>query len=267
MSTHDSDSDGSSVLSDGTADDARSHITSITVPSLTDHPAPPPPPPQPAPQPDPTTLRIDQTWPSAPLSAGNLLSDVPVPERLRALLGPSRAVVPPERNEFSHARYAAVTVPPMDFLRAGYVLRPSLFARPRRTYVLASIHVPRDDAAGAAPAAALARSIAALAAAVEHACAQPAGSERAFGGVNAWQRVVVAVVCDGLATTCGARALLTALGLHSGEFCARRVNGSPVVAHVYEVSVASPQANLAVLARSGHASGYGILLAPWANLH
>ena len=244
MSTHDSDSDGSSVLSDGTADDGRSTTTSITVPSLADHPAPPPPPPQPEPQPDPVTLQIDQSWPAAPLCAGNLLSDIPVPRPLRALLGPSRAVAPPERNEFSHVRYAAVTVPPADFVRAHYVLRPAIFARPRRTYVLASIHVPRDDETGAAAAGPLARTLAALAVAVEHACAQPAAVKGAFGGDKAWQQVVVAVIGDGLAITCGARTLLTALGVHPGEFRAQRVNSIPVVAGISEVSGSPLQAYL-----------------------
>jgi chitin synthase len=45
----------------------------------------------------------------------------------------------PERDEFTHVRYSAVTCDPSQFCNDRYTLRPRLFARPRQIEMMIAV--------------------------------------------------------------------------------------------------------------------------------
>lgn len=67
------------------------------------------------------------------LFRGHLILDIPIPEAALSKIPHGM------RDEFTHARYTAVTCDPQFMKGEGYSLRASLFAKPRTTDILISI--------------------------------------------------------------------------------------------------------------------------------
>jgi hypothetical protein len=90
------------------------------------------------------------------LFKGNLVLDCPVPTRI--LYGVPHGT-PPIRDEFTHVRYSALTCHPSEFSDSKFVLRPSLFAKPRSTEILIVISISENDLNSPAKQAAFARTL------------------------------------------------------------------------------------------------------------
>jgi hypothetical protein len=72
---------------------------------------------------------------------GNYVLDLPIPEDI---LNQVPHVKPPERDEFTHQRYNAVTCAPRNFAAERYILRTKLFGRPRTTELMVAIDASRE---------------------------------------------------------------------------------------------------------------------------
>jgi hypothetical protein len=71
-----------------------------------------------------------------PLFSGPLIIDIPLPQQTLWKFPHAQA---PNRDEFTHVRYTAVTCDPKIFKEKGYSLRAGLFTKPRATTLLLSI--------------------------------------------------------------------------------------------------------------------------------
>ena len=116
---------------------------------------------------------------------GNLILDCPIPPRFLEQVPHAQ---PPERDEFTHSRYSAVTGDPADFRQERYVLRPLLFTRPRITELLIGVTVYNENEVE------LGRTLEAVMRNVEYLCSR---QDSATWGRAAWKKVVVCIISDG----------------------------------------------------------------------
>ena len=137
---------------------------------------------------------------------GNLVSDLAVPLKI---LDKVPHANPPNRDEFSHLRYQAITCEALDFISEGYCLRASLFGNPRTTEIMVSVSIYNEDAQ------VLGRMLEAVFANIAYLC------ERVKDGVwgkDSWRKVVLVLVNDGAGIfNASSRALLAGLGIYTDD--------------------------------------------------
>ena len=165
-----------------------------------------------------------QNLQTVPLFKGNLVMDCPIAPRL---LNQIPHAQPPERDEFTHVRYSAVTVDPLEFREQGYVLRSHLFAKPRKTELLVAVTMYNEDEV------LLGRTLKAVMKNVEHLCSRASSK---IWGKEAWKKIVICIISDGRSKIHPkSLALLAGLGVYQEGVAKSQVNGKNVVAHLYEV--------------------------------
>jgi hypothetical protein len=76
------------------------------------------------------------------LYLGNLIFDLPVPKSILDNVGHAE---PPDRDEFTHGRYSAVTCAPTQLVSQRYTLRQTLFGRPRDTHIMLIISLSQQS--------------------------------------------------------------------------------------------------------------------------
>nr|POF01297.1 chitin synthase c [Quercus suber] len=177
----------------------------------------PPPPPANAP------IRRWKTVKEVQLFNGNLVLDCPVPPRL---LNQVQHAQPPERDEFTHMRYSAVTCDPSEFYDKRFTLRQRLFAKPRHTelFIVVTMYNEEDEL--------FARTMIGVIKNIEYMNSRTSSKT---WGKEAWKKIVVCIVSDGRAKiNPRTRAVLAAMGIYQDGIAKQQVNGEDVTAHVYE---------------------------------
>jgi len=177
----------------------------------------PPPPPANAP------IRRWKTVKEVQLFNGNLVLDCPIPPRL---LNQVPHAQPPERDEFTHMRYSAVTCDPSQFYDKRFTLRQRLFAKPRHTelFIVITMYNEEDEL--------LARTMIGVIKNIEYMNSRTSSKT---WGKDAWKNIVVCIVSDGRAKiNPRTRAVLAAMGVYQDGIAKQQVNGEDVTAHVYE---------------------------------
>ena len=165
-----------------------------------------------------------QNLQTVPLFNGNLVLDCPIAPRL---LNQIPHAQPPERDEFTHARYSAVTGDPSEFREQGFVLRSQLFAKPRKTELLVAVTMYNEDEV------LLGRTLKAVMKNVEHLCSR---ARSKIWGKEAWKKIVICIISDGRSKIHPkSLALLAGLGVYQEGVAKSQVDGKNVVAHIYEV--------------------------------
>ena len=151
---------------------------------------------------------------------GNLVFDVPVPQKLL-----ERCQFRNDR-EFTHMRYSAATCDPNDFMNDGFTLRQVLYEPPRRTelFVVMTMYNEDDEL--------FTRTMHGVMKNIAHLCTR---SRSRTWGSDGWRKVVVCIVSDGRKKI-HPRTLsaVAALGAYQDGVAKNVVNKKPVVAHIYE---------------------------------
>lgn len=152
------------------------------------------------------------------LTDGNLVIDLPVPERLKNLLARR------ESEEFTHMRYTACTSDPDDFMRDGFTLRPAAYGRETELFIVCTMY-NEDEIL-------FTRTLHGIMKNVAHLCSR---TKSRTWGVNGWKKVVVCIVADGRKNV-HPRVLdcLSAIGVYQEGVAQQDVDGAPVKAHIYE---------------------------------
>jgi len=164
-----------------------------------------------------------KTVKEVPLFNGNLVLDCPIPPRL---LNQVQHAEPPERDEFTHMRYSAVTCDPAEFYNERFTLRQRLFAKPRHTelFIVITMYNEEDEL--------FARTMMGVIRNIEY---MNSRTHSKTWGKEAWKNIVVCVVSDGRAKiNPRTRAVLAAMGVYQDGIAKQQVNGKDVTAHVYE---------------------------------
>ncbi|KAF2193494.1 glycosyltransferase family 2 protein [Zopfia rhizophila CBS 207.26] len=163
------------------------------------------------------------------LVQGSVLSaDYPVPSAIQnAIQAKYRNDLESGSEEFTHMRYTAATCDPNDFtLKNGYNLRPAMYNR--HTELLIAITYYNEDKV--------------LTARTLHGVMQNIRdivnlkkSEFWNKGGPAWQKIVVALVFDGI-DPCdkGTLDLLATIGIYQDGVMKRDIDGKETVAHIFE---------------------------------
>ena len=168
-------------------------------------------------------IRRWKTVKEVQLFNGNLVLDCPVPPRL---LNQVQHAQPPERDEFTHMRYSAVTSDPSEFYDKRFTLRQRLFAKPRHTelFIVITMYNEEDEL--------FARTMLGVIKNIEYMNSRTSSNT---WGKEAWKKIVVCVVSDGRAKiNPRTRAVLAAMGVYQDGIAKQQVNGEDVTAHVYE---------------------------------
>ncbi|KAL5482358.1 CHS4_2 [Sanghuangporus weigelae] len=151
---------------------------------------------------------------------GNLVFDVPVPQKLL-----ERCQFRNER-EFTHMRYSAATCDPNEFMNEGFTLRQVLYEPPRRTelFIVMTMYNEDDEL--------FTRTMHGVMKNIAHLCTR--NRSRTWGS-DGWKKVVVCIVSDGRKKI-HPRTLsaVAALGAYQDGVAKNVVNKKPVVAHIYE---------------------------------
>ena len=157
---------------------------------------------------------------------GNLILDCPVPERI---LNKVKHTAPPERDEFTHVRYSALTCRPSEFSDSKFFLRPSLFVKPRSTKLLISISISETDLNSPAKQAAFARTL--------RSAMQSADHEKwrnYLSGEDVWKNIIICIITDGTVEA-SSLSLLEEMGLFWNDSKQYSLSGKDMQAHLYEV--------------------------------
>ncbi|KAJ1554890.1 Chitin synthase, class 2 [Cladochytrium tenue] len=151
-------------------------------------------------------------------SEGNLVVDVPVPDKILEL-GRYKS-----GEEFTQMRYTAATCDPNDFPSGGYTLRPQEYGRKTELFVVVTMY-NEDDLLFCKTIVALMKNIAYL-------CQRNRSST---WGEHGWEKVVVCIVSDGR-TKIHPRVLnvLGIMGVYQDGIMKNKVNDSDVTAHIFE---------------------------------
>lgn len=166
-----------------------------------------------------------QDVPTGPLFNGNFVLDCPIAPRLLDQIPHAQV---PERDEFTHTRYSAVTCDPSAFKEQRYLLRPRLYARPRLTRILVGVTMYDEDEV------LLGKTLAAVMENVSQLCSGVKSST--IWGEHAWKEIVICIISDGSARLHPrSRALLASLGVYVEGAAKMQVNNREVAAHLYEV--------------------------------
>jgi chitin synthase len=177
----------------------------------------------PPPPPANSAIRRWKTVKEVQLFNGNLVLDCPVPPRL---LNQIQHAQPPERDEFTHMRYSAVTCDPSEFYDKRFTLRQRLFAKPRHTelFIVITMYNEEDEL--------FARTMMGVIKNIEYMNSRTSSKT---WGKEAWKKIVVCVVSDGRAKiNPRTRAVLAAMGVYQDGIAKQQVNNDDVTAHVYE---------------------------------
>lgn len=179
--------------------------------------------PMPTPSPAPM-IRRWKTVKEVQLFNGNLVLDCPIPPRLLNQVPHSQ---PPERDEFTHMRYSAITSDPAEFVAERFTLRQKLFAKPRHTelFIAITMYNEEDEL--------FARTMIGVIKNIEFMNSRTSSKT---WGKDAWKKIVVCIISDGRAKiNKRTRAVLAALGVYQEGIAKSQVNRKDVTAHVYEV--------------------------------
>lgn len=151
---------------------------------------------------------------------GELVLECKIPTILYSFL-PRR-----DETEFTHMRYTAVTCDPDDFVERGYKLRQSIGRTLRETELFICITMYNEDEF------CFTRTMHAVMKNISHFCAR---SKSRTWGESGWQKIVVAVICDGREKI-HPRTLdaLAAMGVYQHGIAKNFVNNRAVQSHVYE---------------------------------
>ena len=181
---------------------------------------------QPAAAPSQAPVKRWKTVKEVQLFEGNLVLDCPIPPRL---LNQVPHINPPDRDEYTHMRYSAVTCDPKDFFQNRYRLRQQLFAKARHTelFICITMYNEEDEL--------FARTMMGVIKNIEYMNSRTSSKT---WGKEAWKKIVVCVVSDGRAKiNPRTRAVLAAMGVYQEGIARQQVNGEDVTGHIYEVRV------------------------------
>lgn len=191
-----------------------------------------------------------QTWVTVKevyLFKGNLVLDCPVSERV---LNKVPHAAPPERDEFSHVRCTALNCEPFEFSTLDFVLRPSLFAKLRRTEIFIAISLGKHTDIATKQSVAFARTMKSVIQTIEYLEIQ---RRDRFWGKNSWKKIVVGIVSNSHVHE-STLSVLEDMGIYwrwdgqalfdDGTTLKRNpvINSKPVQAGLYEVRCRLPQA-------------------------
>lgn len=151
---------------------------------------------------------------------GELVLECKIPTILYSFL-PRR-----DEAEFTHMRYTAVTCDPDDFVERGYKLRQTIGRSMRETELFICITMYNEDEF------CFTRTMHAVMKNIAHFCSR---SKSRTWGESGWQKIVVAIICDGR-DRIHPRTLdaLAAMGVYQHGIAKNFVNNRAVQAHVYE---------------------------------
>ncbi|OAD00511.1 chitin synthase [Mucor lusitanicus CBS 277.49] len=157
------------------------------------------------------------------LTGGNLILDNPVPNKYL------QRVKRRDQNEFTHMRYIAATCDPADFQKDGYTLRQNLMHRETELFIVLTMY-NEDEVL-------FCRTMNGVMKNISHLCSR---NRSKTWGPEGWKKVVVCIVSDGR-TKIHPRTLsvLAAMGVYQDGLAKNIVEGKPVTAHIYEISVDS----------------------------
>ncbi|KAJ3327799.1 Chitin synthase, class 2 [Blyttiomyces sp. JEL0837] len=149
---------------------------------------------------------------------GNLVIDVPVPERVLSL-GKYQS-----GEEFTHMRYTAATVDADSFSTAGYSLRQQEYGRKTEIFVVVTMYNEGDDL--------FCKTMVALMKNIAFLCSR---NKSSTWGDNGWKQVVICIVSDGR-TKIHPRVLnvLGVMGVYQDGIMKNKVNDKDVHAHIFE---------------------------------
>ncbi|KAH7339466.1 chitin synthase-domain-containing protein [Rhizoctonia solani] len=170
------------------------------------------------PAPEGRMIRRHKTKKRVPLTAGNLVMELPIPDRL----------VLPKRGteEMMTTRYTAVTCDPDDFEANQFSLRQNLYGRSTELFIAITMY-NEDEVL-------FCRTLYGVMKNISHLCSRRASMT---WGPDSWKKVVVCIIADGRKHV-HPRVLdcLSALGVYQGEggHMKNIVAGKEVTAHLYE---------------------------------
>ncbi|KAG9127518.1 hypothetical protein FRC07_012805 [Ceratobasidium sp. 392] len=185
------------------------HYDDATHPSDTQHFGP---------APEGRMKRRDKTKKRVPLTAGNLVINLPIPERL---------VLPKRGNEeMMYTRYTAVTCDPDDFESSHFSLRQNLYGRTTELFIAITMY-NEDEVL-------FCRTLYGVMKNIAHLCSRQASMT---WGADSWKKVVVCIIADGRKNV-HPRVLdcLAALGVYQGDggHMKNVVADKEVTAHLFE---------------------------------
>ncbi|CAE6435399.1 unnamed protein product [Rhizoctonia solani] len=170
------------------------------------------------PAPEGRMMRRHKTKKRVPLTEGNLVIDLPIPDRL----------VLPKRGteEMMTTRYTAVTCDPDDFEANQFSLRQNLYGRSTELFIAITMY-NEDEVL-------FCRTLYGVMKNISHLCSRRASMT---WGADSWKKVVVCIIADGRKHV-HPRVLdcLSALGVYQGEggHMKNIVAGKEVTAHLFE---------------------------------
>lgn len=172
------------------------------------------------------SIRKWKTVRDVQLFHGNLVLDCPVPKKILKRIDHA---TPPERDEYTHVRYSALTCHPADFRDSKFILRPSMFAKPRPIELFLAISVSENDFDSPAKKAEFARTL--------KSAIQTVYNENwdHVSKTVIWRNIVIGIITDGTVRV-SSLSLLEDMGLYYHDARKRRVNNKDVMAHLYEYS-------------------------------
>ncbi|ORY81796.1 family 2 glycosyltransferase [Leucosporidium creatinivorum] len=167
---------------------------------------------------------------------GHFIAEYPVPDAIknsqeRRWLEMSKAA---GRTEFTHVRYSASTVDPNEFTpENGWSLRPTLYGRQTELLIACTSYNEDKNL--------LARTLHAVMSNVRDIVRSKSkfwsGGIRSKeeGGGQGWEKIVVALIADGLdPMDKGTLDLLATIGVYQDNVMKRQVDGKETVAHIFE---------------------------------
>ncbi|XBW35214.1 hypothetical protein QEN19_000777 [Hanseniaspora menglaensis] len=129
-------------------------------------------------------------------------------------------------NEFKFMRYQAVTCQPHEFAFKRFALRQQKFSIPRATELMIVITMYNEDDF------LLGRTLKGIFDNIRHMTKK---TNSKTWGPDAWKKIVVSIVSDGRSKIHPrSLALMSSLGCYQDGFAKSEINGSDVIAHLYE---------------------------------
>ncbi|KAF5364984.1 hypothetical protein D9758_008079 [Tetrapyrgos nigripes] len=163
------------------------------------------------------------------LTQGNFIAEYTVPTAVRNAIEPQYASV--NSTEFSHMRYSAATCDPDDFTEEnGWTLRPKMYERD--TEILIAVTSYNEDKT------LYARTLHGVMLNIRDICKSKKSKywrSNAEAGQPGWQKIVVALVVDGLdPMDKSVLDILATVGVYQDGIMKKQVDGKDTVAHIFE---------------------------------
>lgn len=163
------------------------------------------------------------------LTKGNFIAEYPVPTPVRNAI--EAKYINTNSTEFSHVRYSAATVDPDDFSETtGWSLRPKMYGR--HTDLLIAVTSYNEDKT------LYARTLHGVMLNIRDICKTKQSKywrRQAEEGMPGWQRIVVALIIDGLEPMDkSVLDLLATVGVYQDGVMKKQVDGKDTVAHIFE---------------------------------